>query len=53
VQRAVRVAGLGNQVVFIEATVDPERDTPARLRAYTKEFEADWPLLTGTPANLH
>ena len=26
--------------------------TPARLTAYSKEFGASWPLLTGTPANL-
>ena len=51
-QREVRAAGLGNRVVFMEITVDPMRDTPARLRAYSKEFGADWPLLTGTPANL-
>ena len=36
----------------MEITVDPGRDTPARLAAYSKEFGADWPLLTGTPANL-
>jgi protein SCO1/2 len=51
-QREVRAAGLGNKVVFMEITIDPKRDTPARLRAYSKEFGADWPLLTGTPANL-
>jgi protein SCO1 len=52
-QRELRAAGLGNKVVFMEITVDPKRDTPARLRAYSKEFGADWPLLTGTPANLN
>ena len=52
-QSEARAAGLGNKVVFMEITVDPMRDTPARLRAYSKEFGADWPLLTGTPANLH
>ncbi len=36
----------------MEITVDPGRDTPARLAAYSKEFGADWVLLTGTPANL-
>jgi protein SCO1 len=51
-QSEVRAAGLGNKVVFMEITVDPKRDTPARLRAYSKDFGADWPLLTGTPANL-
>ncbi len=51
-QRDVDAAGLGKKVVFMEITVDPGRDTPARLAAYSKEFGADWPLLTGTPANL-
>jgi cytochrome oxidase Cu insertion factor (SCO1/SenC/PrrC family) len=51
-QRDVRAAGLGHKVVFMEITVDPGRDTPARLDAYSRRFGADWPLLTGTPANL-
>jgi len=51
-ERDVRAAGLGSKVVFMEISVDPGRDTPARLAAYSKEFGADWPLLTGTPANL-
>ena len=51
-QRDVDAAGLGKKVVFMEITVDPGRDTPARLTAYSKEFGADWPMLTGTPANL-
>ena len=36
----------------MEISVDPGRDTPARLTAYSKEFGADWVMLTGTPANL-
>jgi cytochrome oxidase Cu insertion factor (SCO1/SenC/PrrC family) len=51
-QHDVRAAGLGHKVVFMEITVDPGRDTPARLAAYAKEFGADWVLLTGTQANL-
>jgi cytochrome oxidase Cu insertion factor (SCO1/SenC/PrrC family) len=51
-QRDVRAAGLANKLVFMEITVDPGRDTPARLAAYSKEFGADWVLATGTPANL-
>lgn len=51
-QRDVDAAGLGKKVVFMEITVDPGRDTPARLTAYSKEFGADWPMLTGTPTNL-
>jgi protein SCO1/2 len=42
--RAVIAAGLGERVRFAELTVDPNRDTPARLRAYR--------ALTGAPANL-
>ena len=51
-QRDVDAAGLGAKVVFMEITVDPGRDTPARLTAYSREFGADWPMLTGTPTNL-
>jgi cytochrome oxidase Cu insertion factor (SCO1/SenC/PrrC family) len=51
-QHDVRAAGLGQQVVFMEITVDPRRDTPARLAAYAARFGADWPLFTGTPADL-
>src|SRR5215471_5142239 len=32
--RAVTAAGLGRRVRFVELTVDPNRDTPSRLRAY-------------------
>ena len=48
-QRDLRAAGLANRVVFVEATVDPGRDSVARLAAYQKEFGADWDLWTGTP----
>lgn len=52
-QHDVQAAGLGKQFVFVELTVDPQRDTPYRLSRYASEFGATWPLLTGTPANLH
>jgi len=42
--RAVTAAGLGHRVRFAELTVDPNRDTPSRLRAYR--------ALTGAPANM-
>ncbi len=51
-QRDLQAAGLARRVVFVEATVDPGRDTVARLAAYEKEFGADWELWTGTPANV-
>jgi len=49
-QRDLQAAGLGSRVVFVEATVDPGRDSVERLAAYQKEFGADWQLWTGTPA---
>ena len=51
-QRDVQAAGDGRKVVFVEATVDPGRDTVDRLAAYQKEFGADWQLWTGTPAQI-
>jgi protein SCO1/2 len=51
-QRDVRAAGLGGRVAFVEATVDPDRDTVARLAAYQKEFGAHWDLWTGSPASV-
>jgi protein SCO1 len=50
--RAVTAAGLGHRVRFAELTVDPNRDTPSRLRAYRKLVgaPANWLLLTGRPA---
>ncbi len=51
-KRDLRAAGAAHRVVFVEATVDPNRDTVARLAAYQKEFGADWDLWTGTKANV-
>jgi protein SCO1 len=50
--RAVMAAGLGQRVRFAELTVDPDRDTPARLRAYRALIgaPANMLLLTGRPA---
>jgi cytochrome oxidase Cu insertion factor (SCO1/SenC/PrrC family) len=51
-QRDLRAAGLADKVVFVEATVDPGRDSVARLAAYQKEFGANWDLWTGSATNL-
>ena len=40
--------GIGNDVDVVETTVDPWRDSPARLRAYKREFGADFTMLTGS-----
>lgn len=46
--------GLAGQVVFAEFTVDPGRDTPARLAAYRNLYAkaGNWILLTTSPSNL-
>ncbi|MGH3245823.1 MAG: SCO family protein, partial [Trebonia sp.] len=52
--RAVSQDGQAGQVAFVEFTVDPARDTPARLAAYRKLYgpASDWILMTTTPSNL-
>ena len=53
-QEAVDKAGLTPGVEFVEITVDPERDVPARLAAYQKIYGAkpNWMFLTGSPAEV-
>ena len=48
----VRLAGLSNRVVVAEATVDPWRDSPSRLRAYQKLTGANFQMLTGTKSEI-
>jgi protein SCO1/2 len=53
--RAVEAAGLGDRVEFVGITVDPDRDTPARLAAYQRLFTPvprNWVTLTGTPTAI-
>lgn len=53
IRRAATDAGaLGDQTVFLEVTVDPARDTVARMHAYQAEYGslANWQLATGKPA---
>ena len=49
----IRAAGLAKRVVVAEATVDPWRDTPARLRAYRRLTGVNFEMLTGTRAEIH
>lgn len=41
------------RVQILELSVDPARDTPARLAAYAKLTNASWQLVTEPPAELH
>lgn len=49
----VRQAGLSKQVVVAEATVDPWRDSPTRLRAYRRLSGANFAMLTGSQQEIH
>jgi protein SCO1 len=51
-QRRLAQAGLASRVVFVEASVDPWRDSPARLHAFSRMTHTTFPLLTGTKAEL-
>lgn len=48
----LRREGLASKVVVAEVTVDPWRDSPARLRAYKRMTGADFTMLTGSLANI-
>jgi len=45
---------VGKDVFFVSITVDPEVDTPVRLKEYSKKFHAGpgWMFLTGKKENL-
>jgi cytochrome oxidase Cu insertion factor (SCO1/SenC/PrrC family) len=52
--RAIAADGYGGKVALLEISVDPHRDTAARLLAYRKLFGAplaDWTLLRTSPAD--
>jgi cytochrome oxidase Cu insertion factor (SCO1/SenC/PrrC family)/thiol-disulfide isomerase/thioredoxin len=48
----LRASGVGDRVVVAEATVDPWRDSPARVRAFLRRTGADVRFLTGTRAQI-
>ncbi len=45
---------MGSELFFISITLDPEKDTPARLKEYAKKFDAGpgWLFLTGSRQNV-
>ena len=47
-------AQLGKKVFLLSLTVDPEADTPERLKAYAERFHArpGWMFLTGPPEDV-
>jgi protein SCO1/2 len=45
---------VGKEVILISITVDPETDTPEKLKAYARQMGAKpgWYFLTGSPAQV-
>ena len=46
---------MGRDVFFYSITIDPEHDTPKKLKEYAQRLDADragWLFLTGTPSCL-
>lgn len=52
VQQALRADHLVDKVAIVELSVDPRRDTTARLAAYGRLTGASWKLARATPAVL-
>jgi protein SCO1 len=51
-QIRVRLRGAARRLRVVYVSVDPERDTPARLRAFTEQFDRTFIGLTGPPGQL-
>ena len=45
----------GKQVFFVSITVDPQQDTPEKLKEYAERFKAKpgWSFVTGTKENVN
>jgi protein SCO1/2 len=52
VAKALRADGAKSKVEIVELSVDPGRDSPRRLAAYSKLTGANWELVTESPAML-
>jgi len=51
VKRALLSDGAAGDVRLVELSIDPERDTPARLAAYSRLTGASWELVTESTAD--
>jgi protein SCO1/2 len=51
-KRRLATAPLGERVEYYLVSVDPQRDTPARLGEYVRYFDAEFRGLTGAPEAL-
>jgi protein SCO1 len=53
VEQSLRADRAASGVQIVELSVDPGRDSPARLAAYAKLTGAGWQFVTEPPAELH
>jgi len=53
VEQSLKADHAAGKVEIVELTIDPHRDTPARLAAYANLTHADWQLVTESPSTLH
>lgn len=53
-QARARLGPEGRKLRILSFSIDPEYDTPPRLRAYAHQFKADgdWHFYTGSPASI-
>jgi len=51
-QTFARLGEAGDEVQVLFVTVDPERDTPERMRSFVRYFHPDFRGLTGTPEQI-
>ena len=52
VEHSLEAAHVADKVQIVELSVDPDRDTPARLAAYAQLTGASWELVTESDAAL-
>jgi protein SCO1 len=52
ITQSLRADGAAGAVEIVELSVDPTRDTPARLAAYAKLTGASWQFVTERPSEL-
>jgi protein SCO1 len=52
VEHSLEAAHVADKVQIVELSVDPDRDTPARLAAYAQLTGASWELVTESDAEL-
>lgn len=53
-QLQAQLAAAGQRFRMLSIDIDPEQDTPARLRDYARKYQAgpDWRFLTGKPDDI-